>query len=126
MGWLCDVVAVSTAVKDLPVRRTGRAVQRCPSLAFTWGVVLCRSVGIRNWLPRWQQTEPELGGSGALVGRCWFFAGLAVCQLAEKVEVTEVAGGLLDQVVEDPPQGTRDVGAGVIETVVGDDLVATS
>jgi hypothetical protein len=61
-----------------------------------------------------------------LAGCCRFLAGLAVCELAEQVEVTEVAGGLLDQVVEDPSQGMRDVGACLMETVVGDDLVATS
>jgi hypothetical protein len=61
-----------------------------------------------------------------LAGWCGLLAGLPVGQLAEQVEVTEVAGGLLDQVVQDPPKGMRNIGAGVIEAVVSDHPVATA
>ncbi len=64
-----------TRTPNLLIRRTGRAVRCCPSSAFTWGAVLRLSLGVRNRLPRWQQSCPPppmdiRGGRDNCCDRC--------------------------------------------------------
>jgi hypothetical protein len=59
MGCLCAAVAVTAAVSDLLIRRTGRTVWDCPLLATCWVGLPVLSARIGRWLPAWQQCQQQ-------------------------------------------------------------------